>query len=307
MPMRSITIRVQAILFPEKTMMRRWLSVFLGSAVLMAAPASFAQPSNAPMAPGAGVPTNIPSGNPEGAGRLQNKNSVGFPAPQTVEGQPIETRAPELESDHPLMPGQTRAPYKKSVPVKVTVVTDKLDHPWALAFLPGGKMLVTQKNLGTMVVVDGSGAISQPVANVPPVTVQGQVGLLDVVLDPKFASNHRIFFSYSESVHGLGSPIENTRIVLARATFDQAANALNDVKVIFRAAPSLPRTLAANQGGKIAIGRDGNLFMTVGDRSASPPWDMAQKLDTDLGKIIHITPEGAPVKTNPFIATVGAL
>src|SRR6202012_2398891 len=178
---------------------------------------------------------------------------------------------------------------------------------WSLAFLPDGKMLVTEKKLGAMVVVDASGAISQPVANVPPVVAQGQVGLLDVMLDPKFASNHRIFFSYSESVHGLGSPVENTNIVLARATLDQAGNQLSDVKAIFRAKPSLPRTLSANQGGKIAIGRDGNIFMTGGDRSASPPWDVAQHLDTDLGKIIHITPDGAPVKNNPFIATTGAL
>jgi glucose/arabinose dehydrogenase len=79
------------------------------------------------------------------------------------------------------------------------------------------------------------------------------------------------------------------------------------VQVIFRVKPALPRTVSANQGGKIAIGRDGNIFMTVGDRSASPPWDVAQQLDTDLGKIIHITPDGAPVKDNPFIATTGAL
>jgi glucose/arabinose dehydrogenase len=293
----------------EKTMTRRWLTILLGSAVLVtaSATASFAPPSNAPLPPGAMTPTNIPSGNPEGVGRLQNHNSSGFPAPQSVEGQPLETRAPELASDHPLLPGQTRAPYKKSVPYKVTSITEKLDHPWSLAFLPDGKMLVTQKDLGTMVVVDQNGAISQPVAGVPASAAQGQMGLLEVMLDPKFASNHRIFFSYSEAVHDLGSPIENTQIVLARATFDQAANALSDVKAIFRVKPSLPRRLSANAGGKIAIGRDGNIFMTVGDRSASPPWDVAQHLDTDLGKIIHVTPDGAPVKGNPFIATTGAL
>src|SRR6201999_2434027 len=98
--------------------------------------------------------------------------------------------------------------------------------------------------------VQAGGAISQPIANVPPVVAQGQVGLLDVVLDPKFASNHRIFFSYSEAVHELGSPVENTRIVLARANFNEAGGQLSDVKVIFRVMSSRPRTLAANQGGK---------------------------------------------------------
>ena len=86
--------------------------------------------------------------------------------------------------------------------------------------------------------------------------------MLDVVLDPKFASNKRIFFSYSESVRTPGSPVENSNIVLARAKLDEAAGALSDVTVIFRAKPSLPRTQSANQGGKIAIGPDGNVFMT---------------------------------------------
>src|ERR1700744_2562452 len=98
-------------------MTRHWLTFLLGTAVLAAAPAtgSFAQPSNAPLPAAAMRPTNIPSGNAEGVGRVQNKTSAGFPAPQTTEGQPIETRAPKLASDHAVLPGQTRAPYMKSV------------------------------------------------------------------------------------------------------------------------------------------------------------------------------------------------
>lgn len=193
------------------------------------------------------------------------------------------------------------------MPYKVAIVTDQLKLPWSLQFLPDGKMLVTEKNLGAMVLVDAGGTISQPLIGVPPVAAQGQVGLLDVALDPKFASNHRIFFSYSEAVHDFSSPIENSNIVLAKATLNEQGGALSGVQVIFRVKPSLPRTQAANQGGKIAIARDGNIFMTVGDRSSSPPWDMAQRLDTDLGKIIHVTPDGRPVKNNPYLATAGAL
>ena len=126
-------------------------------------------------------------------------------------------------------------------------------------------------------------------------------------LDPGFATNKRIFFTYSEAVTPPGSEVANSNIVVARARLDEAAGALADVTVIFRAKPSLPRTLAANAGGRIAIGRDGNLFVTIGDRSGSPPWDMAQRLDTDLGKIIHITPDGAPSKDNPFVGKAGAL
>jgi glucose/arabinose dehydrogenase len=129
----------------------------------------------------------------------------------------------------------------------------------------------------------------------------GQVGLLDVALDPQFANNRRIFFTYSEPV---GESYSN--IAIASAHLD--GRALKDVKVIFRAKPALPaRALSSNQGGRIAIGRDGNLFVIIGDRSKSPPWDMAQRLDTDLGKVIHITPDGDPAPGNPFIGKTGAL
>ena len=94
-----------------------------------------------------------------------------------------------------------------------------------------------------------------------------------------------------------GSDLPRSNIVLARAQLDEAAGAISDVNVIFRVRPSLPKAVTANQGGRIAIDRDGNLFMTVGDRSRSPPWEVAQRLDTHLGKIIHITPDGAPSRT----------
>jgi aldose sugar dehydrogenase len=258
-------------------------------------------------APGQTSPvTNVPTGTPEGVARMQGQNSVGFPVPQTIEGQPIETRPPELAGDHPVFPGETRAPYHATAPYNAATITDQLKAPWSLAFLPDGKMLVTEKG-GTLRIVDAKGAISQPLAGVPEVAPQGQVGLLDVALDPSFTSNKRIFFTYSEAVKVPGSEIVNSNIVVARARLDETGGTLMDVVVIFRAKPSLPRTLAANAGGRIAIGPDGNLFVTIGDRSGSPPWDMAQRLDTDLGKIIHITPDGAPAKNNPFIGKTGAL
>jgi glucose/arabinose dehydrogenase len=116
-------------------------------------------------------------------------------------------------------------------------------------------------------IITPAGEIGAPVAGVPVVNYQGQVGLLDVALDPKFAANKRIFFSYSEPV---GTDMSN--IAIASAKLDVAGNALSDVKVIFRAWPALPKTLMANEGGRIAIARDGTLFATIGDRSRSPPW-----------------------------------
>ena len=223
------------------------------------------------------------------------------PPPVTTEGLPIESRPPEKADDKPAFPGQTRAPYHATKRPVVTTLTDKLRAPWSLAFLPDGKILITEKP-GAMRVLDKNGALSQPVLNVPAVSATGQVGLLDVALDSAYATNQRIFFTYSEAVGDT-----DTHIVVARANFDEAANSLSDVSVIFGAKPALPKRKSANQGGRIAIGRDGNLFVTVGDRSGSPPWLKAQELDSDLGKIIHITPDGKPAPGNPFIGRKGAL
>ncbi len=223
------------------------------------------------------------------------------PAPRMVPGQPVETRQPQKADDKPLFPNQTRAPYQPGVPVDVTVITDKLNKPWSLAFLPDGRMLVTEKP-GTMRIVETSGAISDPVAGVPRVVSTGQVGLLDIALDPAFATNHRVFFTFSEPGGG-----ENFHIAVARATFDEAAKALTDLKVIFRAVPDLYSGRSANSGGRIAIARDGTLFVAIGDRSSSPPYQRAQQLDNHLGKIVHITADGRAAPGNPFASQQGAL
>jgi glucose/arabinose dehydrogenase len=224
-----------------------------------------------------------------------------FPAPHAAPGQPIETRPPELDTDKAAFPGQTRAPFRASTPYAVAVLTDKLKQPWSLAFLPGGRMLVTEKP-GAMRIVDAKGALSAPLKGVPAVDFRGQVGLLDVALDPAFASNQRIFFSFMEP-----SGESASHIAVARARLDEAGAALKDVEVIFRAHPDVPKGQSANSGGRIAVARDGSLFVTIGDRSRSPPWDMAQKLDVDLGKVIHVTADGKPAPGNPFAGKPGAL
>jgi glucose/arabinose dehydrogenase len=240
-----------------------------------------------------------PTGTPPGVAPLKSQNSRGFPPPALTPGQPVETRAPEKLDDKPVFAGQTRAPFQPSVKFQTVTLTDQLNKPWSMAFLPDGGILITQK-AGTMRILNRDRKLSRPVSGVPMVLSQGQVGLLDVVLDPKFASNHRLFFSYAEPV---GS--DKFNIALARAMLGN--NALHDVKVIFRAKPALPNALTSNSGGRIAIGHDGNIFMTVGDRSKSPPWQVAQQLDNHLGKMIRITPEGAPAPGNPFLGKKGAL
>jgi glucose/arabinose dehydrogenase len=235
----------------------------------------------------------------------QSADRTAQAGPRLVEGQPIETRPTEKKGDAPLFPQQTRAPYHATTPFHVTTLIDSLHAPWSLAFLPSGKMLVTERLPGTIRILDASGTLSAPLAGVGSVATPGaaDIGLLDVVLDPDFSTNRRIFFSFYDYIDGTNS---NTNV--ARARLDETKRAVTDVTVIFRAQPAMPsKRLGGKTGGRIAIGRDGNLFMTTGDRSDSPPWDVAQKMDNHLGKILHITPDGKPAPDNPFLSTPGVL
>jgi glucose/arabinose dehydrogenase len=247
----------------------------------------------------------------------RSKNDVPVYVPltwQRVEGKPIDTRWPEKQDDAPDFPGQTRAPYHASVPYKTTIITDKLVRPWALQFLPDGRMLVTQR-MGQMVIVDQKGGITQ-VSGVPEVIWEGgQGGLLDVALDPGYRSNHRIFFTYNEPAgpqKDVGRDGAQSRIVVGRAVLDEAGAALKDLKVIFRSRPAISVNLyPTKQGSRIAFDRDGTLFVTIGNRDSTrlqpPPWMVAQSLQTHLGKIIRITTDGKPAPGNPFIGQTDAL
>jgi aldose sugar dehydrogenase len=228
-----------------------------------------------------------------------------FPTPRLVEGQSWETRPPEKADDHPPFPEQTRAPYHKSASYKVTTITDKLRLPWSIAFLADGKMLVTEKYPGHMRLVSPEGTLSEPLAGIDALAPPRKLGLLDVVLAPGFAKNHRVYFSFFEN---LGPAYSNT--YLAYGTLDEAAGALHDVTVIYRGVPAMPeKNYSAKQGGRIAFARDGSLFMSVGDRDGNDKaaYDaaLAQKLDNDVGKIIHLTPDGTPAPDNPFLHTPG--
>lgn len=231
------------------------------------------------------------------------------PEPARIEGKTTEMRPPEKSDNQPAFPQQTRAPYHASSPFKVTTLIDNLPVPWSLAFLPDGKFLLTERLPGSIRIFDPKGdpkgALSEPLAGVSALMSPGakDVGVLDVMLDPHFATNHQIFFTFFDYVDNTDS---NTYVV--RAKLDEAKFALTDAKVIFRAQPAMPsKRLGGKTGGRIAIAPDGTLFVTIGDRSDSPPWDVAQRMDTDLGKIIHITADGAPAPDNPFLGKPGVL
>ena len=180
--------------------------------------------------------------------------------------------------------------------LNVETVVHGLDRPWSLAFLPDGKMLVTERP-GRLRIVTRDGKISPPVSGVPPVRASGQGGLHDVVLDRDFASNRTIYFCYAEPASGGG------RTAMARARFtDGEAGKLDDVKVIFR--QEGPLSSGNHYGCRIVQGRDGNLWLTMGDHFTYR--DEAQNLANHLGKIVRVTPDGAVPRDNPFVGRNGA-
>lgn len=225
--------------------------------------------------------------------------SVGFAQTPGSPWPGVDPRAPNAPDQKPAVAGQTRAPEKKlGVAFKVVPVADGFQNPWSLAFLPGGKMLVTER-AGRLRVVGADGSKSEPVAGLPAVDARNQGGLLDVALDPAFAKNGLIYWSYSEP----GQDGANNTAV-ARGTFvDGAAPRVDNVQVIFHQTPSLRSTL--HFGSRLVWGRDGTLFITMGDRSITEGRMQAQRMDGLLGKIARINADGSIPKDNPFVGKAG--
>jgi glucose/arabinose dehydrogenase len=207
-------------------------------------------------------------------------------------------RQPNGKGQKPAFPGQTRAPVEtKNVQFEQTVWATGLDHPWGLAFLPDGRALVTERP-GRIRYIEKDGKISEPLTGLPAISAQGgQAGLFDVVLDPGFARNKRVYISYMAPVDG------GVTLTVMRAELN--GNALTNSKNIFAALPVLPPS--NNMGGRMLIAADGNLFLTVGDRFPRPYTNnTSQNLDSHLGKIVRITTDGAAPKDNPFVGQANA-
>jgi glucose/arabinose dehydrogenase len=213
----------------------------------------------------------------------------------------VDPRPPNAPHQTPAFPGQTRAPEKKSdVAYEVVTVAEGLVNPWSLAFLPDGRMLVTEK-AGRLRIVTPDGKLSEPVSGLPPVDARGQGGLLDVVLDPAFATNRLIYWSYAEPQ---ADGTNNTAAARGRLVDDAAAPRVENVQVIFHQAPSMMSRM--HFGSRLVFARDGTLFITMGDRSITPGRMQAQNLDVLIGKIARINPDGSIPKDNPFVGKDGA-
>ena len=178
-------------------------------------------------------------------------------------------------------------------PFKTSVIAD-FDAPWAMTFMPDGRMLVTEK-AGEMILFDPKNGTRIPVAGIPPVDSEGQGALMDVVLAPDFARNRTVYFSFSEAGQG------GKGVALATGAFHQASDGttkLDDVKVIFRASPYVDGN--GHYSGRIAFSPDGRyLFFTNGERQK---FDPAQDPRSTLGKVLRLNLDGTPAAGNPLAA-----
>lgn len=177
------------------------------------------------------------------------------------------------------------------VEVIVETVARDLQNPWGLAFLPDNRMLVTERP-GRLRIVDANGTLSEPIQGLPRIAVRGQAGLLDVALDPNFAQNRLVYLSFAED---RGEGRAGTSV--ARARLSDNGRALESLNIIFRQEPNY--TGPNHWGSRLVFDREGNLFVTLGDRFDLR--NQAQNPANHIGKIVHIKPDGGAAPNNPFL------
>jgi len=187
-----------------------------------------------------------------------------------------------------------RSPQPGSTENVVTVetVASGLANPWGFAFLPDGRIIVTERP-GNVRIVERDGKLSAPLSGAPAVFARGQGGMLDVALDPAFAQNQIIYLSFSEPGEGgAGTAVARAKLV---------GNALQDVRVIYRQQPKVSG--AGHFGSRIVFRRDGTMLITQGDRQAYR--EQAQDLSSGLGKVVRINTDGTIPRDNPFVERDG--
>ena len=229
---------------------------------------------------------------------------AGWPTP----GQPIEYLPKSAQGQHqtPAWPTQTRAPYTPAnVKFQVQTFASGLEDPWGMAFLPDGRMLVTERP-GRIRIVGKDGSLSPAIAGTPTVHIQQISGMQDVVLDPHFAQNHTIYWTFVEA-RGPEGPKVATGVALAKGRLvDGPQPRVDEVQVIYRQKPDLV-TEHSNFGGRMTVGADGYLYLTLGDRDGLDVRHYIQTLDNGVGKIVRLKTDGSAAPGGPFAGTPGAL
>ncbi len=193
----------------------------------------------------------------------------------------------------PAFKGQTRIEAVKTVTVyKAEKIAEKLGRPWAVIPLPDGRLLITEKN-GYMQIYTTGGAFEKKITGFPEVDPGGQGGMLDVALDPGFTSNKTLYWSYAEKFES------GNLMAVAKGQLNEATAKMENPVVIFRATPALKSGF--HFGSRLIFDKDGNLFVSTGERSILEGRAQAQLLNSGLGKIFKITKDGKPAPGNPFL------
>jgi len=221
-------------------------------------------------------------------------------APAALAAEPLEKDDPNVPEFKPAFAGQTRAPEARSpVRFEVREIAGDLEKPWAVAFLPDRRMLVTEKPTGKLFIVSPEGKKSTAIQGLPKVDGRDQGGLLDVEVAPDYAQSSLVYWTYYEPRKGgNGLAVARGRLV------DGSAPRLQSVQVIFRMQPTLESTKHA--GGRLVFAPDGKLFVTLGERSILEGRKQARELESHLGKVVRINPDGTVPDDNPFAGRAGA-
>ncbi|MFJ3006601.1 PQQ-dependent sugar dehydrogenase [Pseudomonas fluorescens] len=180
--------------------------------------------------------------------------------------------------------------------LEVTTITQGLEHPWALAFLPDRQGMLVTERPGNLRVISADGKRSEPISGVPKVWAKGQGGLLDVVLSPDFKQDRMVYLSYAEG----GGAGDKAGTAVGRGRLSDDLRSLSDFKVIFRQEPKL--STGNHFGSRLVFDRDGYLFVTLGENNERPT---AQDLDKLQGKVVRIFPDGKVPDDNPFVGQSG--
>lgn len=211
---------------------------------------------------------------------------------------PVETR-PSKSGYKPAFEGQTRiGSVKTTTPYQVDKLAEKIGNPWAIIALPDGRLMISDKS-GFISIYSAEGKMEKKVTGLPPVDFKAQGGLLDLALDPDFATNKTIYWSFSEKV----GDANETAVAKGKLSADESK--IENPVVIFRATPPLKSEL--HFGSRLLFDKDGNLFVSAGERSILEGREQAQWLKSGLGKIFKITKEGKPAPGNPFIGKADAM
>ncbi|WP_345124248.1 PQQ-dependent sugar dehydrogenase [Hymenobacter antarcticus] len=220
-------------------------------------------------------------------------------APGQTGCPPLETRVANAPGQRPTTPDQTRAcPIASSATFDVVVLATGLQTPWAVEPLPNGDLLITEKP-GRLRIVSAQGQVGAPIQGLPAVYASGQGGLLDVALSPAFPTDQTLYWSFSEP-RGEGNATS-----VAKGVLSPDRRSLSRVRVIFRAMPAYNGDM--HFGSRLAFGPDGMLYVSLGERSDLEIRPQAQQLNSHMGKILRLTPDGQPAPDNPFARQAGAL